>query len=300
MIDLSHVQFHGRATPARPAARPPHGLPVRAGAGAAVPRTRQAVEPLCPLTAAVLGRAGLDPSAYRPAPLGRRVAACLRALKAGSPEQALAHLHASPHLHEVALNTLLIGVSGFFRDPEVFAALRAEAIPALATRSRVRVWSIGCSTGEELYSLAMLLAEAGLLDRASLLGTDCREEAVRAARAGEYAEEALAPVPDEFRTRYFDRIRGGWRIGRALRRAALWAVADGAAGESRDSWDVVLCRNLLIYLQPDAADALLVRVAASLAPGGILVLGKAERPPAWLRLRPVGPCLYRQEPHGHA
>ena len=136
---------------------------------------------------------------------------------------------------------------------------------------------------------------AGLLDRAHLLATDCRADAVAQARAGLFTdEETLSLKGDRLRARYFTRESGGWRLSRALRAAVRWQVADATRTFADGPWDVVLCRNLFIYLQPGRLDAMADEICARLRPGGFLVLGKAERLPASPTLAAVGRCVYRK------
>lgn len=246
------------------------------------------------LPAFVLERAGLDPAVYRATPLRRRTSACLRAMRTESEGIAQARLTTDPGLADVALNALLIGVSEFFRDPMVFDALRTIVIPALAARARpIRVASIGCSSGAELYSVAMQLAEAGALHRSTLLGVDCRPTAVSLARAGVFADASLTSLRPDLQTRYFEAAVGGWRVVDALRRRTSWHVLDATRDLPPGRWDVVLCRNLVIYLQTRTADMLFERLGRQLAPGGFLVVGHAERPPASLKLTHVARCIYR-------
>ena len=115
----------------------------------------------------VLGCAGLDAAAYRPQPLERRLPACLRALRVDSPHAARELLERKPHLLAKVVNSLLIGVTEFFREPSVFDLLAAQILPTLAGRHhrRPRIWSAACSTGAEVYSMAILLSTAGLLER---------------------------------------------------------------------------------------------------------------------------------------
>ena len=153
-MDLTHVRFQG-TPPRRPGRNGPHcAVPHPAQGSAALalhfPTT------VSGLPAFVLERAGLDPALYREAPLRRRTSACLRAIRAESEQVALARLRIDSQLADVALDAFLIGVSQFFRDPMVFETLRTTTIPALAARARpLRVASIGCSSGAELYSVAM-------------------------------------------------------------------------------------------------------------------------------------------------
>lgn len=298
-MNLSNVEFHGRPTPPRrrahasrsrpesPHSELSHQAPVRASTSAPVP-------PPGALPSWLLTRAGLDPAAYRGAPLDRRVNACLRALRADVDASARAHIEADPSLQHVALSALLIGVSTFFRDAAVFDAIASGVVASLRERpGPIRVLSVGCSNGAELYSVAMLLADAQLLERAWLLGTDCRADAVARAREGVFRPEDVIDLPPALRARHFDAVRGGWRIAAPLRRRTTWEAADATRTLPAGPWDLVLCRNLVIYLQSDAAARLFRGIAASLAPGGHLVIGKAERPPAGLPLVPAGRCIYR-------
>lgn len=290
-MDLPQVRFEGRPSfrsqplTARrvliPPARP--GAPRVAG-----PTPRRDGVP-----ALVLARAGLDPACYRAGPIERRLPACLRALKAATEPAARERLASHPALLEPALSAVLIGVSGFFRDEPVFESLGARVVPALAARGRPpRVLSLGCSTGAELYSVAMLLADARLLAGAELVGIDCRPDAIARARAGVYSTGELAGVGAGRFARHFAPARSGARVAEPLRRATRWRVADATRELAAGPWDLVLCRNLFIYLQPAVADAIFEGIVAALPPGGFLVVGKAERPPGYLPLTAVARSVY--------
>jgi chemotaxis methyl-accepting protein methylase len=207
---------------------------------------------------------------------------------------AIARMESDPRLQPVALSALLIGVSAFFRDAPVFRAIGDGVVPGLRERpGPIRVLSVGCSNGAELYSVAMLLADANLLDRAWLLGIDCRADAIACAREGVFTPEVVADVPPATRWRHFEAVRDGWRIAAPLRRRTAWDVSDATRSVPAGPWDLVLCRNLVIYLQASAAARVFRSLAASLAPRGYLVVGKAERPPTGLTLTSVGRCIYR-------
>jgi chemotaxis methyl-accepting protein methylase len=243
----------------------------------------------------LLARAGLDARGYRPATLQRRLPACLRALRARSPAEARRGLDQRPELLGPALDALLIGVTGFFRDALVFdhirRHLRATCGPA---RRGPQVWSAACSDGSELVSLALMLAEEGLLARSYLLGTDCRPDAVRRARAGWYDEAALRTLADGLRDRYFQPQNGGRLLVPAVRGVLRWRVADVLAAPEPGVWDLILFRNAAMYFRPEAARGLWARFETALRPGALLVLGKAERPVGVRRLEPVGPCVFRR------
>jgi chemotaxis methyl-accepting protein methylase len=247
------------------------------------------------LAAWLLMRAGLDPADYRAAPLDRRVPACLRALKVDSEAAARLRLRANPALVNTALDVFLIGLTDFFRDTDVFDVLRRDVIPALAALgSPLRVWSAGCSNGAELHSVAILFSEAGLLDRARLVGTDCRASAIEAGRLARYTAASLACVPPATRDRYFTRDGNRRRLIPALRERLDWRVRDVLLHCERGPWHLVLCRNLTIYLAPQAAHRLTESAVAALAPGGFIVVGRAERLPAIEGLTQVARCVYRK------
>jgi chemotaxis methyl-accepting protein methylase len=252
----------------------------------------------------LFGHVGLSVRHYKPETLARRLPACLRALRASSLAHARSVLQRNPHLAWEAVGALLIGVTSFFRDEAVFDALRGRVLPRLlagcAGRRPLRVWSVGCSDGAELYSVAMLLddlAASGVGPGAAgceLLGTDCRPAALARAAAGVFEPEAVRGVPPRRLARYFTFDGTHNRIAQSLRAAARWQAADALRRDDDrpGTWDLVLCRNVVIYLQAAATAALWTSLTQALRPGGVLVLGKAERPLGVRGLSMVAPCVY--------
>jgi chemotaxis protein methyltransferase CheR len=271
-------------------------------------------EPAEGFVAWVIEKAGLDATLYRLGPLLRRLPSCLRMLKVRSRNEAQDLLERQPDLLPAAIGSLLIGVTEFFRDPAVFEDLQALVLPKLGTcpntgdspifarhpesalrksgqsPDRLRIWSAGCSSGEELFSVAILLADAGLLTSSFLLGSDCRSEAIERARWGLYN---AAHLDQKIRRKYFQPADGCWRVIEPLRRRVHWKVADLGERLEAGPWDIILWRNMSIYLNRGHADTLWRRLTESLRPGGYLIVGKAERPPAGLGLAAVSRCIYR-------
>lgn len=246
------------------------------------------------LPAHILSQHGLDPARYRHRPLERRIGACLRALRVSSEVAAWERVGSDREAQTIALNALLIGVSSFFRDAAVFEVVRTTVVDAMKRLGRPpRVWSVGCSRGAELYSVAMILEREGLLDGAELLGTDCRADAIWSAREGVFERDHVANLDGRTRDRYFERTCATWRIASSLRNHTRWQVADATRVKQPGIWDLVLCRNLVIYLHEPAGRTLLQDIASALAPGGFLVVGRAERPPDSRGLRAVGTCTYQ-------
>ena len=240
--------------------------------------------------------AGLDLYQYRLRTLKRRINACLRTLHAGNFTDARRVVQQKPALLAAAVSTMVIGVTSFFRDATVWEQMRNEVISALFKgRYGLAIWCLGCSDGNELYSLAVLLAEMKLLHRCHLLGTDCRVDAVKRARAGHFDAAAIKSVPQDFLSRYFIQEQAHWRVIPAIRDAIHWRRADVLTLHEPGIWDLILCRNMTMYLAPEASAVLFPRLEMSLRPGGVLVLGKAERPLAASHLSSVGPCIYRRD-----
>lgn len=248
-----------------------------------------------PLLAWLLQQAGLSARAYRPKALERRLAACLRHLGVPSRTAAREVLAARPELVGSVLNTVLIGVTDFFRDRSVWDQLAREVLPQLLrTRCGLRVYAAGASTGNELYSAAMLLAEAGVIGTSELCGVDCRVDAIAAARAGWFSEAAMARVPPEWCARFFEASWAGYHARPVLTQAMRWQVADLFSFEEVAAWDVILFRNVAIYLTEAHAARAWEYLCDQLSAGGVLMTGKAEKPPQYLPLRRLGPALYQR------
>ena len=240
--------------------------------------------------------AGLNLDDYRPETIMRRIPACLRALRLESTGEISHAIRRRPRLLPEVISALLIGVTSFFRDPAAFDTLDREVVPQLLARSDgPQVWSVGCSDGAELYSLAMLLEARGGLRRASLLGTDCRPDAIARAKEGSFDLAAIKNVPAEFLGRYFVLDSGRLRVHPCLRAATDWRKANVLSTTEVGSWDLILCRNLAIYLQPAAVSRLWRALAQRLCPGGFLMLGKAERPYGAGGLSQIAPGIYQRD-----
>jgi len=239
-------------------------------------------------------RLGVSLEAYRTKALHRRLPACLRFLRAKDCRSAEALLASRPDLVSAAGSVMLLGVTEFCRDRAVFDALQEIVLPALETTDRrSRVWSAACSEGRELYSIAALLEGVGLLERAELLGTDCRADAIARAARGEFSAESVAGLDPGWQ-RHFQREQNRVRVPASWRRAIRWKVGNLLTTTEPGPWDLLLWRNMAIYLTADAATRVWRNLIHELAPGGWLVCGKADHPPKHAGLARVAPCIYRK------
>jgi len=243
----------------------------------------------------LLGRAELPAAAYRPRALARRLPACLRMLRVSDAAEASRAIAARPETVRRLLSVVLLGVTDFFRDRAVFELLQREVLPELCSRhGRLRVWSAACSSGAELYSVAMILARAGRLSECELLGTDCRADAIEEARSGSFRVEEAGRMDVAWREAFLQTAGELATIDPRLRQATRWKVANLFGAIERGPWHLILWRNMAIYLEKERAEEIWTRLFDQLAPGGFLVAGKADHPPKWLRLVRVAPCIYRK------
>ncbi len=226
---------------------------------------------------------GFDFTGYKRTSLNRRIRRRISTSGAKSYAEYRDVLESDPAEFPALFNTILINVTGFFRDPDCWAYLQQQILPELVAArpdGEIRVWSAGCSSGEEAYSLAMSFAEVlGIEECASrvkIYGTDVDEEALRVARTGQYTDRSLAAVSAEMRERYFEH-RGEVSTFRSdLRRRAIFGRHDLTRDAPISRLDLLLCRNTLMYFNVEAQRHIVDRFHFALREGGHLFLGKAE------------------------
>jgi len=229
-------------------------------------------------------RTGQDFSNYKPPTLRRRVERRVNVRGLATLAEYVRLLREDPEEPAALMRELLISVTNFFRDREAFAALENRVIPLLFERKRggdqVRVWSAGCATGEEAYSLAILLAEhsASLIDGpgVQIFATDLDDAALAHAREGVYTGAEVADISPERLQRFFQQGSHGHRVRRELREMILFARHNVLRDPPFSHLDLIACRNLLIYLNKPAQDRLIETFHFSLRPGGFLFMGTSE------------------------
>ncbi|WP_396836832.1 CheR family methyltransferase [Mycobacterium sp. ITM-2016-00318] len=227
---------------------------------------------------------GFDFTGYKRTSLMRRVRHRMDQAGYATFEEYLDVLQASSDEFAALFNTILINVTAFFRDPEAWEFVRDHAIPEiLATHGphqAIRVWSAGCASGEEAYSLAMLFSDALGSDsfrrRVKIYATDVDENALAQARLGSYDERAVEAVPDDLRSRYFEQNNGRFVLRKELRRAVIFGRNDLVRDAPISRVDLLACRNTLMYLNGETQRNVLRRLHFALAPSGVIFLGHAE------------------------
>ena len=229
---------------------------------------------------------GHDFSLYKPTTIHRRIERRMALQQIDRLESYVSYLNKTPDEVEALFRDLLINVTRFFRDPEAFVVLEKEIIPRLfegrPDGAAVRIWVPGCSTGEEAYSIAMLLAEQMESLHHSypvqLFATDIDNRAIAVARAGVYPASIAADISPQRLARFFsaERDSGVFRVNKNLRDMLVFSEQDAIKDPPFSKLDLLSCRNLLIYLTPELQQKLLILFHYALNPGGALFLGTSE------------------------
>jgi two-component system, chemotaxis family, CheB/CheR fusion protein len=233
----------------------------------------------------VRARSGIDFSSYREPTIRRRLQRRVMDTNSATLEDYVRYVRRHPEEYDRLASTFLIKVTDFFRDADLYNCLREQVLPGLIDEARrrgneLRLWSAGCATGEEAYSLAILVSEllAGELDQFAVrvFATDLDADAVAFARRGVYPSSALKDVPSDLRDRYFTPLDSAWEIRKQLRGMVIFGQHDLGQRAPFPRIDLVQCRNVLIYFTPELQRRSLQLFAFALREGGYLVLGKAE------------------------
>jgi two-component system CheB/CheR fusion protein len=227
---------------------------------------------------------GFDFTGYKRASLARRVNRRLAQVGIDSYGEYIDYLQVNSEEFITLFNTILINVTGFFRDPDTWEYLRSEVVPLLlADRSPedpLRIWSAGCASGQEAYTLAMVFAEAVGMERfrrlVKIYATDVDEDALAQARQALYPQSDVDGMPADLRDRYFEQQANHYVFRKDLRRSVIFGRNDLVQDAPISRIDFLACRNTLMYFNAETQGKILNRLHFALAPGGLLFLGKAE------------------------
>ena len=227
---------------------------------------------------------GFDFTAYKRTSLMRRVQRRMQAVAAESYEAYYDYLQVHQDEFATLFNTILINVTGFFRDRDVWDYLQTSVLPgviaARPAEEPIRVWSAGCASGQEAYSMLMVMAELmgpeAVRDRVKIYATDADDEALNEARAATFSDKSVVDIPPPLLDKYFERGASGYTFRRDLRRSVIFGRHDLVQDAPMSRVDFLLCRNTLMYFNADAQGRILARFFFSLNPGGHILLGRAE------------------------
>jgi two-component system CheB/CheR fusion protein len=227
---------------------------------------------------------GFDFTGYKRTSLHRRIDKRIQDVGVDGYLGYLDHLEVDPEEFTQLFNTILLNVTSFFRDPPAWDYLAAEVLPRILVDKGegepVRIWSAGCASGEEAYTLAMVTAEAmgadAVRDRVKIYATDLDEEALSQARQARYTAKQVEGVPPELLERYFEHNGDDYTFSKELRRSVIFGPHNLIKDAPIPRIDLLVCRNTLMYLNSETQSQVLARFSFALREGGYLMLGKAE------------------------
>ncbi|MGH7519055.1 MAG: CheR family methyltransferase [Gemmatimonadales bacterium] len=237
------------------------------------------------LTREISRTAGLSLDVYKDKCLRRRIAVRMRACGVHTYGEYQAVLSRTPGEYEHLKDALTINVTRFFRNAETWDRLATGFLPALLARvpGAIRVWSAGCSSGEEAYGLAILVADAAVaagdargLERVHVDATDIDRRSLERAAEARYGPDALAETPPGTVARYFEPEADGWRVAAAVRRRVRVRRHDLGREPPPGTFHLIVCRNVVIYFERPTQERLFDAFVDALLPDGLLVLGKVE------------------------
>lgn len=229
-------------------------------------------------------QSGVDFANYKPSTFQRRLLRRMALQKCVNLSEYIQYLLDHPDEIQALHQDVLISVTGFFRDPELYTVLQERVFPLLCQQpnaaTNIRIWVPGCATGEEAYSIAICLLEClhhQLLNPTiQIFGTDISNEAIEIARIGFYRENQMENISNERRHRFFNEVEGGYQIKKSVRELCIFARQDLGSDPPFSDIDLLSCRNVLIYFKPSLQKRVLSFFHYSLKPTGFLILGNSE------------------------
>jgi two-component system CheB/CheR fusion protein len=227
---------------------------------------------------------GFDFSGYKRASLSRRIRKRMQSISMESYVEYLDYLEVHPNEFVELFNTILINVTAFFREPQAWEYIASEIIPTILANKNsgkpIRIWSAGCASGEETYTIAVLLAETlGMEEytqRVKVFATDVDMEALGYARQANYTPKQIENVPPAILEKYFERINNHYSVQKELRRGVIFGRHDLVQDAPISRIDLLICRNTLMYFNSETQSKILDRFHFALNSGSFLFLGKAE------------------------
>ncbi|WP_031408685.1 CheR family methyltransferase [Geobacillus vulcani] len=228
--------------------------------------------------AKVKRKTGIDLSLYKEAQMRRRLASLYMKKGLKSFAELFAAMEKEPALWHECLDRMTINVSEFYRNAKRWEVLEHTILPRLlAENPRPNVWSAACSTGEEPYTLAMVLAKRLPLHRVSVLATDIDDNALVRARLGLYSERSLVELPEEMRKKFFTKDGEYYKINEKIKQTVKFQKHNLLADPFPCNMDLIVCRNVLIYFTEEAKRMLYRKFHDALRTGGVLFVGSTEQ-----------------------
>lgn len=223
-------------------------------------------------------KTGIDLSLYKEAQMKRRLASLYEKRGFASFQDYFKALSQDRKLLDEFLDRMTINVSEFYRNGKRWEVLEKKLLPKLLERNkRLKIWSAACSTGEEPYTIAMIMSKFMPLSQVQILATDLDENVIERAKVGAYPERSLNEVPEDMKRKYFKQDGSLFKISDEVKRTVTFKKQNLLADPFGGPFDLIVCRNVLIYFTEDAKDLLYKKFSAALKQDGIFFVGSTEQ-----------------------
>ena len=242
-------------------------------------------------------KTGIDLSLYKEAQMKRRLTSLYQKRGFRSFQEFFQAMNTNSELLNECLDRMTINVSEFYRNRKRWEVLEKKIFPRmLAANKQLKIWSAACSTGEEPYTIAMILSQFLPLSQIRVLATDIDEKAIQKAKMGVYPERSLEEVPSEMKTKYFTKEGDFYRLSDEIKRTVQFRKENLFSDPFEKNYDLIVCRNVLIYFTEEAKDLLYKKFNAALKEGGVLFVGSTEQifNPEAYGFEPEEPFFYRK------
>lgn len=226
----------------------------------------------------VLKKTGIDLSCYKERQMKRRIESMIKRNGKKDFEDYFQLLNSDVDKFNEFINYLTINVSEFFRNANQWDILKDKVIPQLLEKqTTLKVWSAACSTGEEPYTIVMVLSHFFPLNRIKIQAYDIDEEAVSKAKMGVYSEKSIANVPENFKKKYFTQIGNSFKISDDIKKCVEFRKFNLLKDKYPKGYDLIVCRNVMIYFTEEAKDEMYHNFNGALKEGGVLFVGSTEQ-----------------------
>ncbi len=245
----------------------------------------------------VYKKTGIDLNSYKERQMKRRIESLITRNNFTSYDSYFTAINQDAKLLDEFINYLTINVSEFYRNPQQWDVLDSTVIPQLLKgKSKLKIWSSACSTGEEPYSLVMLLSKFFPLNQISILATDIDEGAISKAKQGVYSAKSLDNLPKGFKETFFEKYNGTYKINEEIKKQVIFKKFNLLKDEYPKDCDLILCRNVMIYFTEDAKNIMYKKFHDSLSKDGVLFVGSTEQIilPNRYDLTPVKTFFYKR------
>ncbi|WP_026895055.1 CheR family methyltransferase [Clostridiisalibacter paucivorans] len=240
---------------------------------------------------------GINLSLYKEKQMKRRIGSLVSRNNYNDFDDYFMALKSNKKLFDEFLNYLTINVSEFYRNPNQWHILEKNILPELLKKNKkINIWSSACSTGEEPYSLVMLLSNFMDLNKIKILATDIDKGAIEKAQVGVYSEKSLKNLPEKFKKKYFTKISNSYKINEDIKKCVDFKSINLLKDKYPKNYHLILCRNVMIYFTEEAKSEMYNKFHDSLADDGVFFVGSTEQIilPNKYNLQPIKTFFYKK------